>query len=180
MRVYFSGAHSSGKSTLARYASQQYKLPLLPEVARTILSEQELQIDTLRSDIDVADKYQTDVFYRQMQEEKKYDNFVADRSAIDCLTYSFQHTRVGHKLISDPMFKDYLEAFKHQKPIVFFVRPSHATLKSDGVRESLSWDGVVAIDAMLKLLLELFEIKYFHINTDNMQERIKIVNNIIG
>jgi len=43
MRVYFSGCHGSGKSTLARCVSEHYKLPMITEVARQVLSEKELQ-----------------------------------------------------------------------------------------------------------------------------------------
>lgn len=180
MRIYFSGSHSSGKSTLARYVSGKYSLPMITECARAILSEQELLVDALRSDINIVNKYQTDVFKRQLEEEKKHNIFVSDRSLIDCLSYSFQHSGIGAQLMCDPMLKDYLEALKEPSSIIFFVRPSKATLKDDGVRESLTWDGIIAIDAMVKLLLEMFEIRYFQINTDSMQERIRIIDNIIS
>src|SRR5258708_15171086 len=81
MKIYYVGSQSSGKTTLARYTSDKYKLPLLPESARLVLSELELQIDSLRADIDLVNKFQTQVFYRQIAEEKKYDNFCADRKS---------------------------------------------------------------------------------------------------
>lgn len=68
MKVYFSGAHSSGKTTCARYVSEKYKLPIVTEVARMVLSEQELQLDSLRYDMNLVDSYQSQVFYRQMVE----------------------------------------------------------------------------------------------------------------
>ena len=91
MRIYFIGAHASGKTTLARYTSNKTELPLLTEVARTILAEKELSIDTLRANINVVNEYQTDIFYRQIEEEKKHENFVSDRS-FDCLAYAAQHS----------------------------------------------------------------------------------------
>jgi hypothetical protein len=180
MKVYFTGAHSVGKTTLARYVSEKHKLPMVTEVARAVLAEKELQLDSLRVDLNVADSYQSEVFYRQIAEEKKCADFVADRSAIDALTYSAQHTRVIAKLVADTMFKDYVESLKDHNSIIFYVRPSKATLKNDGVREQLTWDGIVSIDAMVKLLLELFSIRYFQINTDNMQERIKFVDAVLS
>ena len=72
MKVYFIGAHSTGKTTCARYVSQKYQLPMISETARMVLSEQELQIDSLRYDLDVVDKYQRQVFNRQLTEEQKY------------------------------------------------------------------------------------------------------------
>ena len=180
MRIYFSGAHSVGKSTLARHVSETYKLPFLPEVARTVLSERELQVDSLRSDINLVDSYQSEVFYRQIEEEEKLVSFVSDRSLIDCVAYSASHSRVAAQLVADPMFNIYVENIKKDDAILFFVNPSPATLKNDGVREQVSWDGITSINAQIKLLLELYSIKYFQINTDSMQERVRYIDNVIG
>lgn len=53
-------------------------------------------------------------------------------------------------------------------------------MRADGVRESLNWDGAVAIDAQIKFLYEMFGIRYFQINTDNMQERIRLIDSVIS
>lgn len=177
MKIYYIGAHSSGKSTLARYTSEKYKLPILTECARMVLSERELNVDSLRSDIEIVNSYQTEVFNRQLLEESKLTNFVADRSLLDSIAYSAQHSTITNQLINKPEFEQYVNNLKDAT--IFFVRPSKATLKSDGVREQLNWDAVVSIDAMLKLLLEMFSIKYFQINTDNMQERIRQVDSML-
>lgn len=179
MRIYFSGCHGSGKSTLTRYVSKKYNLPMISEAARMVLSEKELQIDTLRYDMDTVDDYQSQVFDRQLKEESKHEEFVADRSLIDCLAYSANHSRVFSSLIRSKELEQHLPTLNAPNSIVFFVKPSKATFKADGVREALNWDGVVAIDAQIKLLYEMFNLKYFQINTDSMQERIKIIDNVI-
>lgn len=178
MRIYFIGSHSSGKSTLCRYVSEKHNLPMITETARAVLAEKELQIDSLRADVALTNKYQTEVFYRQVAEERKYQDYVSDRSIIDCLAYSAQHSSVASILLKDPSFADCLQNL--QKSIVFFVRPSKATLKNDGIRENVNWDGAVAIDAMIKFLLEAYNLRYFQINADNMQERIKLVDSVIS
>jgi predicted ATPase len=180
MKIYFSGTHGSGKTTLARYVSNKYTLPLITEVARMILSEKELQVDNLRTDMDLVDSYQNDIFYRQMSEEAKYKDFVSDRSAIDSLAYSAQHTRILPRLMAAPELKTYIASLKARDSILYFVRPSKATLKADGVREALDWEGAVAIDAQIKLLLEMFEIPYIQINMSNMQERIRLVDTVLS
>jgi len=180
MKIYFSGSHAVGKSTLARYVSEKYKLPMITETARAVLSERELQIDSLRSNIHLVNSYQTEVFYRQIEEEKKHESFVSDRSLIDCLAYSAQHSEVAAQLSADPIFKTYLESLNKPDVLMFFVRASKATLRHDGVREQLNWDGVVAIDAIVKFLLEVYGVRYFQISTDSMQERTKFIDNIIG
>lgn len=179
MKVYFVGSHSTGKTTCARYVSGKYKIPMITEVARMILSEKELQLDSLRYDLDLVDDYQSQIFYRQLAEEAKHSEFVSDRS-FDCLAYAAQHTRVLSKLMMSPELAAYLDVLRAPDSFIFFVRPSKATLKADGVRESLTWDGVVAIDAMIKLLLEMWELRHFQINIDNMQERVKLIDAILN
>ena len=179
MRIYLVGAHSSGKSTLARYISEKYKIPMIVEVARQVLSERELHLDTLRSDLDIVDSYQHQVFFRQIQEEKKYSSFVSDRS-FDNLAYSAQHSRILSDLIKTEELRQYLDSLKEPDSYIFFVRPSKATLKVDGVRETLRWDGIIAIDAMVKFLIEMFDLPYFQINMDNMQERIRLVDTVLA
>lgn len=180
MKVYFVGSHSIGKTTCARYVSEKYTQPLITEVARTILSEQELQVDTLRYDLNTVDDYQRKVFYRQIEEESKHISFVSDRSAIDALAYACQHSRIFSELMSSPALVSYLDGLRASDSILFFVRPIKATLKSDGVREFLDWDRIISIDAMIKMLLHMYEIKYFQINTDNMQERAHQINAVLS
>lgn len=179
MKIYLSGSHSTGKSTLVRYISEKYKLQIVSEVARMILSEKELNIDSLRADINLVNNYQQQVFSRQLAEEKKYDNFVSDRSLIDVLAYS-QHTQILPSLLQNPELTTYINNLKLPGTFLFFVRPCKATMKADGVRESLNWDGIVAIDAQIKLLLQMFSINYFSINTDSMQERIQLIDSVLA
>jgi nicotinamide riboside kinase len=178
MKTYFIGSHSTGKTTLARYVSEQYEIPMITEVARMILSEKELHLDSLRTNLDLVDDYQSQIFFRQLGEEKDKKHFVSDRS-FDCLAYAAQHSRIFSKLARSPELAAYIENLRQPDVFLFFVRPSKATLKADGVRESLTWDGVVAIDAMVKLMLEMWDLKYYQINIDNMQERVKFIDSII-
>jgi predicted ATPase len=150
MRVYFTGGHGTGKTTLARYVSAQYQLPMITESARMVLSEQELQIDSLRCDLATSNKYQREVFDRQLSEEGQFSSFVSDRSLLDILAYSAQHTGILPELFERPELPSYIEALRAPEAFLFFVRPARATLRPDGVREAINWDGVVAIDAMIK------------------------------
>ncbi len=179
MKVYFVGAHSTGKTTCARYVSETYKLPMITEVARAVLSEKELHLDSLRYNMDLVDDYQQAIFFRQLAEEQKHTDFVSDRS-FDCLAYAAQHTRILASLIASDQLEPYLDKLKAPGSFIFFVRPSKATLKADGVRESLTWDGVVAIDAMIKFMLVQWELPHFQINMDNMQERVQIINSVLS
>lgn len=180
MKVYFSGAASSGKTTLARYIAKTYNLPFLPECARMILSEQELQIDKLRSDIETVNQYEQDVFERQIKEEEKNENFVSDRTGLDVLAYASAYSTVLINLINSSTFQHCLTTLKDPNSYIFMIKPSKSCLKQDGVREHLIWDSLIALDAQLKLLFNLFEVRYYQIDTDNMAERIRLVNAILS
>jgi nicotinamide riboside kinase len=180
MKVYFIGSHSVGKTTLARYVSEQYKVPMITEVARMVLSEKEYKLDILRHDMDLVDDYQATVFQRQMIEETKHPSFVSDRSALDVLAYSAQHTRILPDLLQAPELIPYLAALRAPDVFIYFVRPSKATLKADGVREFINWEGVVSIDAQIKFMLEMWKLRYFQIPMENMQERVRLVDNILS
>lgn len=179
MKVYFVGSHSTGKTTCARYVSENYSLPMITEVARAVLSEKELHLDTLRHDMNVVDDYQNAILYRQINEEKKYDKFVSDRS-FDCLAYAAQHTRILPELLGSSALQGYVSDLKAPDSFIFFVRPSKATLKADGVREAINWDGVIAIDSMVKFMLEMWNLRHFQINIDNMQERVKLIDSVLS
>lgn len=180
MKVYLIGSAATGKTTLARYISEKYKLNLLPEVARLVLAEKELQIDSLRSDLDVVDDYQREIFYRQLKEEGQVKtNFVSDRS-FDCLSYTAHYSRITNELFKTKELSDYIESLREPDVYIFFVRPSKATLKQDGVRETINWDNIIAIDGSIKMLLEIFGLKYFQISMENMQERIRFIDSILS
>lgn len=179
MKVYFVGSHSTGKTTCARYVSEKFKIPMITEVARMILSEKEIHLDSLRYDMNLVDKYQSDILSRQLQEESKHKEFVSDRS-FDCLAYTAQHTRILSQQLEDPKLNFYVDSLRDKDSFIFFVRPSKATLKVDGVRESLTWDGIVAIDAMVKFMLEMWNLRYFQINVDNMQERVRLIESVLN
>jgi hypothetical protein len=179
MKVYFVGAHSTGKTTCARYVSEKYKLPMITEVARAVLSEKEWQLDSLRYDMDKVDAYQRQVFVRQMVEETKHSSFVSDRS-FDGLAYAAQHSRILPELMGLPDLPAYIDSLKAPGSFIFYVRPSKVTLKADGVREAINWEGVVSIDAMVKFMLQMWELRYFQIPMENMQERIQLIDNVLS
>lgn len=179
MKIYVTGSHSCGKTTLSRYISTKYGLKLINEVARTVLAEKELNLESLRANIDVVNDFQKSVFLRQIEEENKYDNFVSDRS-FDNLAYAIAHSTIFHEIIDTKELKDYIVKLKQKEVVIFFIRPNKATMKDDGVRETVDWDGVIAIDSMVKVLLEMFDLKYINVNTGSMQERVRLIDSVIS
>jgi hypothetical protein len=164
---------------MARYTAQQYGLPLLTEVARLLLAEKELTLDTLRADVQAVNAYQRAIFARQLEEEASKEHFVSDRS-FDNLAYAAMHATVLRQMLRDPNMERYVETLRSKDAVIFFIRPSRTIMNNDGIRERVEWCDLVQIDAMVKFMLEMWGLRYFQINTSSMQERTKFVDAVLG
>lgn len=181
MRIYFVGSHATGKTTLCRYVSRRYGLPMISEVARAVLAEMETSLDALRTDLDLVTEYQERVFMRQVDVERathqREGRYVSDR-AFDNLAYVAEHTVSAAEMMSDARFLDYMKWVR--EGVVFFLRPHPSLLKDDGVRAGVSWDSVLRIDGMVKLMLEQHRISYLPIESVSMQERVRAVDFVLA
>ncbi|MFN0207823.1 MAG: ATP-binding protein [Planctomycetota bacterium] len=177
-RVYLVGAHSTGKTTLARYIRDHYGLPMISEVARSILAEMEISLDRLRSDIDSVSQYQIEVFRRQIEAERRMKTgFVSDRAFCN-LSYMAHHATNMSIVFRDPLLEEYMKSVA--EGVVFFVRPHHELLEEDGVRAGVNWEEVLTIDGMVKLFLELWGIPYITLSTLSMQERVRTIDAVMN
>lgn len=178
MRVYFVGSHATGKTTLCRYVSRRYGLPMISEMARAVLAEMETSLETLRTDMDLVAEYQERVFARQVEVERMHQGrFVSDR-AFDNLAYAAEHTTVSAEMLGDPAFTEYMRWVN--AGVVFFLRPHPSLLREDGTRAGVSWDSVLRIDGMIKLMLEQYRVSYLPIESVSMQERVRAVEFVLS
>lgn len=166
---------------MARWVSRTYGLPMITEVARSVLAELETHFETLRTDMDQVAEYQKRVFQRQMDTERLQEQgFVSDR-AFDNLAYAADHTTILKDIMDQEAGKqvrDYMEWVN--QGVVFFIRPHRSLLKEDGVRAGVDWESVIRIDGMVKLMLEQFGIRYLPIDTPSMQERVRAVEFVLS
>jgi predicted ATPase len=177
-RIYLVGAHATGKTTLARWVRDRFGLPLISEVARGVLAEMEAKVDALRTDVGLVDRYQREVYLRQLQAEASQPGgFVSDRAFCN-LAYAAHHSTILPEIFADPRLRDYMESVA--EGIVFFVRPHRELLTDDGVRERLVWDEVVRIDGMVKFMLEMFAVPYIPLESLSMQERVRTVERVLS
>jgi nicotinamide riboside kinase len=178
MRVYVVGSHATGKTTLCRYISRRYGLPMIGEVARAVLAEMEASFDAMRTDMELVAEYQAQVFTRQVAVEKMHQGrFVSDR-AFDNLAYAAEHTTIVADLLASPLFADYMKWVA--EGIVLFLRPHPSLLREDGVRAGVSWDSVLRIDGMIKLLLEQHRLSYLPVESVSMQERVRAAEFVLS
>jgi nicotinamide riboside kinase len=177
LRVYFVGAASTGKTTLARWVSRRFGLPMLGEVAREVLAEMETTLAAVHADVELADRFQSEVFRRQLDKEAARPSFVSDR-AFDNLVYAAQHSRVAEKLWQSEECGEYLERLKDDGVLVFFVRPHRELLKDDGVRVT-DWEDVCRTDGGVQVILETQGIPYTPIAMISLRDRLRLVEAVI-
>ncbi|MBL8730507.1 MAG: ATP-binding protein [Planctomycetes bacterium] len=176
-RIYMVGAHATGKTTLARWVRDHYGVPMIAEVARGVLAEMEARLDTLRTDIELVNRYQREVFHRQIEAEQKVaGTFVSDRAFCN-LAYAAHHSTILGDVFRDRRLADYMGWVRHG--IVFFLRPHRELVVADGVRAGLEWEEVVRIDGMVKLMLEVFDVPYIPVQSLSMQERVRLVQRVL-
>ncbi|MBL9078651.1 MAG: ATP-binding protein [Planctomycetes bacterium] len=176
-RIYMVGAHATGKTTLARWVRDHYGVPMIAEVARGVLAEMEARLDTLRTDIDLVNRYQREVFHRQIEAEHKVAGpFVSDRAFCN-LAYAAHHSTILGDVFRDRRLGDYMKWVR--EGLVFFLRPHRELVIADGVRAGLEWEEVVRIDGMVKLLLEVFDVPYIPVESLSMQERVRLVERVL-
>lgn len=176
-RIYFVGSHATGKTTLARYVHDRYRLPLISEVARSVLAEMEITLDQIRSNLDTVNRYQHEVCWRQIREETQAPGgFVSDRAFCN-LAYAAEHATIMPDLMRDPAIGRYMRWVG--RGLVFFVRPHPDLVRDDGVRAGLRWEDVVRADGMVKLLLELYGIPYVTVSVLSMQERVRLIDEVV-
>jgi hypothetical protein len=151
---------------------------MISEVARGVLAEMESQLGQIRSNLDVVDRYQTQVFARQIAAEREQTgNFVSDRAFCN-LAYAAHHSTVLAELCSTPAFGEYMSSVR--TGIVFFLRPHRELLAEDGVRAAVAWEEVLHIDGMVKLLLEMHAVPYIPCESLSMQERVRLIESVLA
>ena len=179
MRIYFVGSHATGKTTLCRYVSRRYGLPMISEVARAVLAEMETGARRAAHRHGPGRRVpgarvRAPGRGRALSTTGK---FVSDR-AFDNLAYVAEHTTNAAAMMNDQRFRDYMKWVS--EGIVFFLRPHQSLLKDDGVRAGVSWDSVLRIDGMVKLMLEQHGISYLPIESVSMQERVRAVEFVLA
>lgn len=174
MRVYFVGAQSTGKTTLAKYVSNKYELELLNEVVRDLINEYDMGLNEIRLNIDEINKFQKEIFETQLLKERGKNNFVSDR-AFDNIAYACNYATNAHMIDGDKL-AHYMD--KLDNSLVFYVKPHEQLLEDDGVRGSIDWCDVCRIDGMIKMMLELYDVDYVTISTKEHQERVNTINTV--
>lgn len=185
LRIEVVGSHAVGKSALVKHIAAVYGLPVLDEIARIEIAKMGGGFDKLRTDLDAVTRFQKNVFASQLQVGQGVARYVSDR-AFDNIAYAAENAACGTAaaMWRSPACRRYVrgiaDTVRRCEGAVFFVRPG-VPLAHDGVRAEgdLNAAGVLLIDGMVKLLLELGDVPYVPIRTTNFQERAAIVAGVL-
>lgn len=180
-RIYLVGAHSTGKSTLCRWISNKYRIPMITEIARQVLTEMEKDLDEIRSNIDLLNEYQKRIFLRQFKTEQLIDKTTVIDRSIDCLIYNGLYGTNLNTLTKTKDYESFIKMLQEKNSLIFFIRPDKEMIREQSVRASMDmiWENIVEFDGALKLFLEISGIEYMPVKSNLQQERRKIISYVL-
>ncbi|RPF49621.1 AAA domain-containing protein [Thermodesulfitimonas autotrophica] len=119
MRIAITGAHGTGKTTLARALSEELGLPLITERARLVARQMEVKTcEELFRNPDLAREFQERVLEEQIRAQLAHpQGFVSDRCTLDCIAY--WNLYLGDEGAERYFFKARLHAYRRLDLIVY-------------------------------------------------------------
>ena len=180
MRIYFVGSHATGKTTMTRYVSRRYGLPMITEVARAVLAELETALDALRTDMDLGRRVPAARVRAPGAGRELHDGTASSPTAPSTTSPTPPSTRsCSPTMHQRPTSYKRLHGVGGARASSSSCARTSDLLKEDGVRAGVTWESVLRIDGMIKLMLEQRRIPYLPIESVAMQERARAVDFVL-
>jgi nicotinamide riboside kinase len=169
-RIAIIGSFSTGKTTLAEAVAPKLGLPLLPEVAREVVTL------GFKLDKDATVETETLIFLRQYYNEMIHDGFVGDRSLVDVMAYASWVLEHQDRRKEFALWNTCLDIARYhlrsQYSDVFYL-PIEFGIVRDGLRP-MDPEFQADIDRRLVGLLDVHDISYETL-TGSVEERVDML-----
>lgn len=148
-------------STLCRQLSESLLLPRIDEVARTVAEGWFSDSNAIKN-ASLAQRtlFQLSVFFKQIQEEDRYPEFISDRSIFDVIAYS-KYYELPNKVIK-MLKEEAVEQSKEYDLIIYCPIPEVKEVVADGFRFT-DKESQVEIDRILQELLKEAKCEVFRL-----------------
>lgn len=174
MKIIFTGAQGTGKTTILDYFKDQ-NYNVITEVVRK-LSKEGVNINEM-GDVEGQRK----IFNTYVELFDKNNEYVSDRGLTDVLSYtmylSTRSSSTEYNELLDEQYNKLKEYCELNKDAIFFYFPIEFSVVDDGVR-STSDEFRKMIDSYILCLLKELEIHYYEVR-GTIEERINFVKSII-
>jgi predicted ATPase len=137
MKIAFTGAGGTGKTTMAKHVSETWGIPYVGSVAREVAKE--MQIESEEAQNSMSDgalfEYQYAIYLRRQQRVTEHPHFVTDRLALDNYIYGLR--RCG-KALTEDVRKEWLEGVEadfNRFDLVFYCPAGLFEVQDDGMRQ---------------------------------------------
>lgn len=169
-KIAIVGSQSTGKSCLAKELSKILNIHMISEIARRWDIEKATQTEL----IDI----QNEVLKLQIEEERKHEQFISDRSTIDNLAYWLHNVYDIVDYEENFQYKNKALSNVGQYSHIFLLTPEFYPV-NDGFRNT---DVLyqMRIDATIQTILHLYDIPHYRLSgtvENRIKEAMKILEN---
>ncbi|XP_031565696.1 uncharacterized protein LOC116300872 [Actinia tenebrosa] len=185
IRIFLCGAHSVGKTTLAKEIVKETNVYMMTEIARKIIRDKGMKREDFepKSHPEKFFELQRLIIEAQAKKERENDevglNYVSDRG-IDPVVYASLYIgkEAADRLLRLSETKEIIR--RYQSSLVFVIKPFPECIVEDGVRLRPNINEMNDFTTTMENLLYQLSIPYTIINVLDLKERVKIVQSEIN
>jgi len=138
MKIAFTGAGGTGKTTLAEYASKKWGVPFLTNVAREVMKQKRIENETAQNAMtpEALLDLQYAIFLALRERRASEPEFITDRLLLDNYVYALR--RCGHTMSEDlrKQWEDAAIEDLYKMDLVLYCPAGLFPLKADGMRQA--------------------------------------------
>lgn len=179
MKIAFTGAGGTGKTTLAQHVAETWGIPFVGSVAREVAADMGITNETQQNEMSeqALFEYQHAIYLRRQRRISEFPHYVTDRLALDNYVYALR--RCGKALTEEVRrdWQDGIEADLYNTDLVFYCPAGLFTLVDDGMRQTDVAHAHLIDNAIYGLLCKVaFDRMAGHVYVLNMADLIRRKN----